>query len=103
LVLLRGHTPGNSHDQHAKPGEGLRCCVCLHTRYVCSLPSTLPFSRPSCPPFSSYVYPPPLGLFSFRLSPLLLYIYFSPSLSVLNLPSSRMVEKFLRRGRHAIT
>ncbi|VDL91259.1 unnamed protein product [Schistocephalus solidus] len=24
--------PGNRHDQRAKPGEGLRCCVCLHTR-----------------------------------------------------------------------
>ncbi|VDM03930.1 unnamed protein product [Schistocephalus solidus] len=27
-----GHTTGNRHDQWAKPGEGLRCCVCLHTR-----------------------------------------------------------------------
>ncbi|VDM05488.1 unnamed protein product [Schistocephalus solidus] len=30
-VLPSGHTPGNSHDRRAKPGEGLRCCVCLHT------------------------------------------------------------------------
>ncbi|VDL92861.1 unnamed protein product [Schistocephalus solidus] len=26
------HTPGNRHDRWAKPGEGLRCCVCLHIR-----------------------------------------------------------------------
>ncbi|VDL85244.1 unnamed protein product [Schistocephalus solidus] len=32
-VLPSGHTPGNRYDQRAKPGEGLRCCVCLHTRY----------------------------------------------------------------------
>uniref|UniRef100_A0A183SU87 Arrestin_C domain-containing protein n=1 Tax=Schistocephalus solidus TaxID=70667 RepID=A0A183SU87_SCHSO len=32
------HTPGNRHDRRAKPGEGPRCCVCLHTRYF--LPST---------------------------------------------------------------
>ncbi|VDL98960.1 unnamed protein product [Schistocephalus solidus] len=25
-VLTSGHTPGNRHDQRAKPGEGLRCC-----------------------------------------------------------------------------
>ncbi|VDL92981.1 unnamed protein product [Schistocephalus solidus] len=31
-VLPSGHTPGNRHDRRAKPGEGLRCCVCLHTR-----------------------------------------------------------------------
>ncbi|VDL95759.1 unnamed protein product [Schistocephalus solidus] len=31
-VLPSGHTPGNRNDQRAKPGEGLRCCVCLHTR-----------------------------------------------------------------------
>ncbi|VDL98738.1 unnamed protein product [Schistocephalus solidus] len=24
-----GHTPGNRHDRRAKPGEGLRCGVCL--------------------------------------------------------------------------
>ncbi|VDM05964.1 unnamed protein product [Schistocephalus solidus] len=32
LVLSSGHTPGNNHDWRAKPCEGLRCCVCLHTR-----------------------------------------------------------------------
>ncbi|VDL92931.1 unnamed protein product [Schistocephalus solidus] len=32
LVLPSGHNPGNRHDQRAKPGEGLRCCVCFHTR-----------------------------------------------------------------------
>ncbi|VDL94363.1 unnamed protein product [Schistocephalus solidus] len=26
------HTPGNRYDQRAKPNEGLRCCVFLHTR-----------------------------------------------------------------------
>ncbi|VDL88553.1 unnamed protein product [Schistocephalus solidus] len=31
-VLPSGHTPGNRHDRWAKPGEGLQCCVCLHTR-----------------------------------------------------------------------
>ncbi|VDL95630.1 unnamed protein product [Schistocephalus solidus] len=31
-VLPSGHTPSNRHDQRAKPCEGLRCCVCLHTR-----------------------------------------------------------------------
>ncbi|VDL96412.1 unnamed protein product [Schistocephalus solidus] len=31
-VLPSRHTPGNRHDLCAKPGEGLRCCVCLHTR-----------------------------------------------------------------------
>ncbi|VDM00726.1 unnamed protein product [Schistocephalus solidus] len=31
-VLPSGHTPGNRHDRRAKPGEGLQCCVCLHTR-----------------------------------------------------------------------
>ncbi|VDL94986.1 unnamed protein product [Schistocephalus solidus] len=30
-VLPSGHSPGNRHDQRAKPGEGLWCCVCLHT------------------------------------------------------------------------
>ncbi|VDL96595.1 unnamed protein product [Schistocephalus solidus] len=28
-TLPSGHTPGNRHDRRAKPGEGLRCCVCL--------------------------------------------------------------------------
>ncbi|VDM04858.1 unnamed protein product [Schistocephalus solidus] len=31
-VLPSGHTPGNRFDRRTKPGEGLRCCVCLHTR-----------------------------------------------------------------------
>ncbi|VDM02102.1 unnamed protein product, partial [Schistocephalus solidus] len=30
--LPSGHIPGNRHDRRAKPGEGLRFCVCLHTR-----------------------------------------------------------------------
>ncbi|VDL99339.1 unnamed protein product [Schistocephalus solidus] len=29
-----GHTLGNRNDRRAKPGEGLRCWVCLDTRYV---------------------------------------------------------------------
>ncbi|VDM06027.1 unnamed protein product [Schistocephalus solidus] len=29
-----GHSLGNRHQRRAKPGEGLRCCVCLRTRYV---------------------------------------------------------------------
>ncbi|VDM05385.1 unnamed protein product [Schistocephalus solidus] len=31
-VLPSDHTSGNRHDRRAKPGEGLRCCVRLHTR-----------------------------------------------------------------------
>ncbi|VDL90424.1 unnamed protein product [Schistocephalus solidus] len=31
-VLPSDPTPGNRHDRWAKPGEGIRCCVCLHTR-----------------------------------------------------------------------
>ncbi|VDL90147.1 unnamed protein product [Schistocephalus solidus] len=31
-ALPNDHTPGNRHDRRAKPGEGLRCCVYLHTR-----------------------------------------------------------------------
>ncbi|VDL95075.1 unnamed protein product [Schistocephalus solidus] len=31
-VLPSGHTLGNRHDRWAKPGEGLRGCVCLHNR-----------------------------------------------------------------------
>ncbi|VDM01722.1 unnamed protein product [Schistocephalus solidus] len=30
-ILPSGHTPGTHHDRRAKPGEGLPCCVCLHT------------------------------------------------------------------------
>ncbi|VDL83352.1 unnamed protein product [Schistocephalus solidus] len=30
--LPSGHTPGHRHDRRAKQAEGLRCCVCLHTR-----------------------------------------------------------------------
>ncbi|VDM03663.1 unnamed protein product [Schistocephalus solidus] len=33
-VLPSGHTPDNRNDRRAKPGEGLRCCVCLHTRHA---------------------------------------------------------------------
>uniref|UniRef100_A0A183TIB8 Endo/exonuclease/phosphatase domain-containing protein n=1 Tax=Schistocephalus solidus TaxID=70667 RepID=A0A183TIB8_SCHSO len=31
-ALPSGQTPDKHHDQQAKPGKGLRCCVCLHTR-----------------------------------------------------------------------
>ncbi|VDL92180.1 unnamed protein product [Schistocephalus solidus] len=31
-ALPSGRTPGYHYDRRAKPGEGLRCCVCLHTR-----------------------------------------------------------------------
>ncbi|VDM06489.1 unnamed protein product [Schistocephalus solidus] len=72
LVLPNGHTPGNRHDWRAKPGEGLRCCVCLHNQYVCflppvlahlqsSLPFLLSFSTPLLSPLSS---PPPHPLSS---------------------------------------
>ncbi|VDL91693.1 unnamed protein product [Schistocephalus solidus] len=48
LVLPSGHTPSNRHDRWATPGEGLRCCVFLHTWYVCSLSPALP-TLPSSP------------------------------------------------------
>ncbi|VDL92119.1 unnamed protein product [Schistocephalus solidus] len=31
-AILSGHTPGYRHNRLAKPAEGFRCCVCLHTR-----------------------------------------------------------------------
>ncbi|VDL89269.1 unnamed protein product [Schistocephalus solidus] len=31
-ALLSGHILGIRQNRRAKPGEGLRCCVCLHTR-----------------------------------------------------------------------
>ncbi|VDM05492.1 unnamed protein product, partial [Schistocephalus solidus] len=33
-VLPSDYTPGNLPDRRAKPGEGLRCFVCLHTRLM---------------------------------------------------------------------
>ncbi|VDM05785.1 unnamed protein product [Schistocephalus solidus] len=35
-VLPSGRSPGNRHDRRAKPGDGLRCCVCVHTRLMFS-------------------------------------------------------------------
>ncbi|VDL94580.1 unnamed protein product [Schistocephalus solidus] len=32
LVLPSGNTACNNHDRRAKPGEGLRCHMCLQTR-----------------------------------------------------------------------
>ncbi|VDL96571.1 unnamed protein product [Schistocephalus solidus] len=54
-VLPSGHTPGNRYERRAKPGEGLRCCVFLHT---CSLHSSLLsslsiLSQPSIPSYLS--------------------------------------------------
>ncbi|VDL91346.1 unnamed protein product [Schistocephalus solidus] len=48
-VLLKDHTPGNHHDRRAKPGEGLRCCECLHTQYACSLALPSRLYPPTCP------------------------------------------------------
>ncbi|VDL90195.1 unnamed protein product [Schistocephalus solidus] len=62
-VFPEGDNPGNRYDRITKPGEGLRCCVCLHTRYVCSLPPAFP-PLPSSLPF-------PISLPSPLLSPLL--------------------------------
>ncbi|VDL97760.1 unnamed protein product [Schistocephalus solidus] len=68
LAPFSGHTPGNRHDRQDKASEGLRTCVCLLTRCVCSLAlPPLP-----CPPLS-----PPL-------------------LPLLALPSSPTVEKVVR-------
>ncbi|VDM00197.1 unnamed protein product [Schistocephalus solidus] len=103
LVLFSGHIPGNRHDRRAKPGKGHRYCMCLHTRYVCSLPPALPLSGPPCPPLlfpANYPHtstpPPPLSLL------LPFYTYFFPSPSLFTLPSAT-IENVLRRGRHAIT
>ncbi|VDL92435.1 unnamed protein product [Schistocephalus solidus] len=52
LVLLSGQTPGNRHDRRAKPGEGIRCCACLHTRPSFSFTLTSPL-LPLSPPFPS--------------------------------------------------
>ncbi|VDM03397.1 unnamed protein product [Schistocephalus solidus] len=95
LVLLSGHTPGNRKDRWAKPGEGLLCCVCLHTRYVCSFPpglAPLPSSLSTLSPPTS-TPSSPLALLSSSLSHLLLYSYFFPFPSLLTLPSSPTVEK----------
>ncbi|VDL88954.1 unnamed protein product [Schistocephalus solidus] len=73
LVLPSGHSPGNHHDQRAKPGEGLRCSVHPHTRYVCSRPLHFTFSRPPC-------LSPPTSL----LLPLL-YPLFTPSSPIISL------------------
>ncbi|VDL90034.1 unnamed protein product [Schistocephalus solidus] len=64
-VLPSGHTPGNRHDRRTKPGEVLRCYMCLQTRYVCCLPLLCPLSLPPCPflssssPLPSFFYPSP--------------------------------------------
>ncbi|VDL96533.1 unnamed protein product [Schistocephalus solidus] len=76
-VLPSGHIPGNHHDRRAKPGEGLRCCVCLHTRYVYSHPPVLARSRPPCPSYS-----PPLSSLLLIVHPLL-----SPLLTLDSTPS----------------
>ncbi|VDL89417.1 unnamed protein product [Schistocephalus solidus] len=86
LVLLSSYTLGNCQDQRAKPGEGLRCGVCLHTRYICALLPALP-----PPPYSLPFHPPTFLLSSLHsplLSPLLplLLPLFSP-LSPFTLPS----------------
>ncbi|VDL94513.1 unnamed protein product [Schistocephalus solidus] len=94
LVLPSGHTPGNRHDRRAKQGEGLRCCVCLYTSYVCSLPPVLALSRPPCPSSSPFPphspptspLPPPLSSSSFSC------LYPSSSSSIITLPSFPTVE-----------
>ncbi|VDM04566.1 unnamed protein product [Schistocephalus solidus] len=82
LVLSSGHTRGNRHDRWAKPDEGLRCCVCLHTRYICSLPPTLPplpFSLPF--PLSSPLPSPIISPLLFILLPLLSSLFYSFTLT----------------------
>ncbi|VDL85857.1 unnamed protein product [Schistocephalus solidus] len=79
MVLPSGHTPGNRHDRRAKPGEGVRCCVCLHTRYVCSLNPSPVLPVPLLASFfysSSSSRPsflPSLSLLSFTLTSSLLH------------------------------
>ncbi|VDL93488.1 unnamed protein product, partial [Schistocephalus solidus] len=97
-----GHTPANRHDQRAKPGEGLRCCVCLHTRYLCSLPPVLALSRPPCPSSSPFPTPLPSPLTSPPPPPLSSSFYSgfypSSSSSILILPSFPTVEKSYGEG-----
>ncbi|VDL93765.1 unnamed protein product [Schistocephalus solidus] len=53
-VLPSGHTLSSRHDRWVKPGEHLRCCVYLHTRYVVSLlPSPLLTANTLRPPTCS--------------------------------------------------
>ncbi|VDL93971.1 unnamed protein product [Schistocephalus solidus] len=86
-VLPSGHTPCNHHDQQAKPGEGLQCCRCLQTRYVCALPSAhLPL--PASLPFPHSTFPSPL------LSPLLPLSSAPSSLLSFLLPNSSSLLPF---------
>ncbi|VDL85540.1 unnamed protein product [Schistocephalus solidus] len=88
-VLPSGHTPGNRHDRTTKPGEGRRCCVCRHTRYVCSIPPVLALSRPPCPsssPFPTPLPSPLLLLLHPLLSPPLLILASTPPLLPLSSP-----------------
>ncbi|VDM01138.1 unnamed protein product [Schistocephalus solidus] len=100
MVLPSGHTPGNRHDRRAKPGEGLRYCVCLHTRYViflppvCPLPSSLPFLLSFSTPLPSPLTSPPPPPLSSSYS----CVYPSSSSPLLILPSFPTIEKSYGEG-----
>ncbi|VDL93880.1 unnamed protein product [Schistocephalus solidus] len=84
-VLPSCYTPGNRHHRRAKLGEGLQFCVCLHTRYVCSLPPALPTLPSSFSPHLLFAANSPLPshliLFTFSL----ILPFFSPLLLLLSL------------------
>ncbi|VDM00533.1 unnamed protein product [Schistocephalus solidus] len=100
LVFPSGHTPGNRHDRRAKQVEGLRCCVCLHTRYVCFPSPVLALSRPPCPsssPFPTPLPSPLLLLLNHLLSPPLLTLASTPPILPLS-SSFPTVEKSYGEG-----
>ncbi|VDL90131.1 unnamed protein product [Schistocephalus solidus] len=91
---------GHGHNRWANLGEGIRCCVCLQTRYLCSLPHApntplLPATpQPSALPIPST---PPTCLFLSHIIPALSPPLLSSSLP-LTLPSFTTVENVIRRA-----
>ncbi|VDL97312.1 unnamed protein product [Schistocephalus solidus] len=86
-ALPSGPSLGNRHDRRTKPGKVFRCCVCLQTQYVCSLPLPFTPTPPSLPPPASSSM---LFLISPLPSPLSSYLSPPPipsSISALQLPS----------------
>ncbi|VDM03816.1 unnamed protein product [Schistocephalus solidus] len=86
-ATLNGHTLGDGHDWRAKADEGPRCCVRLHTRYVCPILPQVHFPLSDTLPPSSH--PSALSLLH-ALSPLSSHpiLHLPSHLSLLPLPSS---------------